>query len=421
MRRISSSNQTNNVQTVEKITLDESVASKKRIFFIVLFVCLGIGAFIYGFTHLGNNKKGWQRVVIEKYEYENCSYDFSFLYRFGTTKLGVNKEREQVLNLYKQLTTKAYRLLDRDNAYDSVANIYYINLHVNEDIVLEPMLYKALKSFADYNNREIYVCALSEHYDALIRIDSLEALSEVDPYTSEEVAAFFKKVAEFAADEHSVYMEFLPDYHMILHVSDEYLAYAKEHDIRSFIDFGWMRNAFIADYIADEMVKKGFTKGILSSYDGFIRNFSDTDESYELPIYLREENTVYPAVTLSYSGKHSIVMLRDYPVESFDSYRFLSLPDGSIRNCYINPVDGLGKVAAHDLILWSEQKNCKDILFEAMPFYLSDSSLPDDVAEQLLKAGIYTLISKEFTAFINDSSMLVKNLYHTGDIGFSVK
>ena len=421
MRRISPSNQNNNIRAVEKITLDEKVASKKRIFFIVLFVCLGVGAFIYGFTHLGNNKKGWQRVVIEKYEYENCSYDFSFEYCFGTTKLGVNKEREQVIDLYKQLTTKAYRLFDRDQSYEGLVNVNDINLHVNTELTLDPMLYEALKSFEDHGTREIYVCALAEHYDALIQIDTLEALSEVDPYTSKEVADFFKKVAAFASDEQAVSMEFLPDYRMILHVSDEYLAYAAEHDIRSFIDFGWMRNAFLADYIAEGMIAKGYTKGILSSYDGFIRNFSDTGDGYDFPLYLRNGNTVYPALTLSYEGEHAIVWLRDYPVETFDEFRFLSLPDGSIRNCYVNMEDGLGKAAAHDFVLWSKNGCCRDILFAAMPYYLSENKLADDTADKILQQNIYTLLSEDFTVRMNDSSMRIKTLYEEDGIAFSVK
>ena len=42
---------------VEKITIDERVFTKRRIFFIALFLCIGIGALAYGFTHLHGSEK----------------------------------------------------------------------------------------------------------------------------------------------------------------------------------------------------------------------------------------------------------------------------------------------------------------------------------------------------------------------------
>ncbi len=50
--------------------------------------------------------------------------------------------------------------------------------------------------------------------------------------------------------------------------------------IGSFIDFSWMRNAFIADYLAEGLAARGFGKGALTSFDGFARNLEQGGEDF---------------------------------------------------------------------------------------------------------------------------------------------
>ena len=73
----------NVTKPVEKITLDDRTVSKKRIFFIALFLCIGFGAFAYAFTHLGRSEKGWQKVTIDIGTEESSYYDFTLMYEFG--------------------------------------------------------------------------------------------------------------------------------------------------------------------------------------------------------------------------------------------------------------------------------------------------------------------------------------------------
>lgn len=420
MRRITPSNYNNRIpQTMEKITLDANVASRKRIFFIVLFVCIGLAGLVYGFTHLGGNKKGWQRITLDKYGVENCSYDFTFSYYLGSGKQSVNKERNRLIECYQRLTTHAYRVFDRDKLYEGIGNVCYVNQNVNREITVDPVLYQALLSFEQKGNREIYTCALSEHYDALIRIDSLSALPEVDPYSSEEVAAFFQTVAEFAADPEMVSLEFLSNNRLILHVSEAYLTYAKDNDIRSFIDFGWMKNAYIVDYLTENLCKEGFTKGILSSYDGFTRNFADLTEEYRYELYLRTEKGSFPAATLAYNGTGVFVNMRDYPLWSFDEFRFLSIPDGTIRNTYINPLDGRCEVSMHDMLTYQlgGDLSCSEIMLSAMPLYLCDS-VSREVAEAKLSAAEIGLVTEEEYKIIISGGLRVVSVLEREDVRF---
>ena len=96
MKRYYGSKQTL-AEPVEKITLDDHIVSKKRIFFIALFLCLGFGAFAYAFTHLGGSEEGWQTVTIDKIADVSSSYDFTFLYEFGKGKTSARRERNSLV------------------------------------------------------------------------------------------------------------------------------------------------------------------------------------------------------------------------------------------------------------------------------------------------------------------------------------
>ena len=54
-----------------------------------------------------------------------------------------------------------------------------------------------------------------------------------------------------------------------LHVSDAYQAYAAEMGYTAYLDFFWMKNAFLIDYLADTIRGEGYQLGIISSKDGF--------------------------------------------------------------------------------------------------------------------------------------------------------
>lgn len=59
---------------------------------------------------------------------------------------------------------------------------------------------------------------------------------------------------------------------MRLEVSEEYQNWMAENGYETYLDFYWMKNAFIVDYLADLMIENGYIRGAISSYDGFNRN-----------------------------------------------------------------------------------------------------------------------------------------------------
>ena len=377
--------QQNVSKPVEKITLDAKTASKWRIFFIALFFCIGIGSLIYAFTHLGNNQKGWQKVVLKEITVANSSYDFTFLYEFGAGGKRVSKEMKKVKGLYEKLCISSYRIFDRLEEYDGIRNLCYLNRHPNETVEIDPSLYAAFETFEREGGRMLYLGALTVHLEVLITSDSDEALAETDPYTNGEVMAFFQKTAAYAADEQSVNLELLGNNRVILHVSDEYLAFAKANDIVDFVDFGWTRNAVICDYIANGLAAEGYRHGILTSYDGFTRNFAGSDESYAYDLILANDGTADKRGTLTYQEAKSFVWLHDYVAAAYDRLgRVLTLADGKKRHTYLG-AEGLPQSALNDLVVWSPDGSCTKNALIASRYYIADT-WDATAAEQDLKS-----------------------------------
>lgn len=390
---------------VEKITIDERVFTKRRIFFIALFFCLGIGALAYGFTHLHGSEKGWQTVVLDKVTEESSCYDFTLLYEFGKTKKSTRKERSGLESAYRKLTSRAYRVYDRRKEYSGLGNLCTVNRHPNEEVEVEPELYAALETCLTYNERMLFMGALTEHVEAWIASDSEEALFEYDPYGNKEVADFFRQTAKYANDPEAVSLRLLGNNKVMLFVSGEYEEFAKANDIIDYIDFGWARNAFIADYLADSLSKQGYTHGILQSYDGFVRNFCEGDGTFRYALTLWSDGKGYDAGEMQYTGAKSIVWLHDYPASGAESeYRVLVLPDGRKRHTYLGR-DGFPESAVPDMLIWAEKCSCGEISARMARYYIADFWGSKEAEREAKSAGIGFLICTNGELFCNDDSV----------------
>ena len=390
---------------VEKITIDERVFTKRRIFFIALFLCLGIGALAYGFTHLHGSERGWQTIVPDKIGEESCCYDFTLTYEFGTTKKSARKERSSLEAAYKKLAKRAYRVFDRRAEYEEIGNLCSINRHPNEEVEVEPELYRALETCLSYEERLLFLGALTEHVEALLASDSDEALMEYDPYSNEEVMAFYRATAEYVNDPGSVSLELCGDNRVMLRVSPEYEAFAKANDIVDYIDFGWVRNAFICDYLADELTKQGFEHGILQSYDGFVRNFCKGDKAFRYALTFAVNGTAYSAGEMAYHGSMSFVWFHDYPASRAESeYRIMALADGKKRHTYLG-TDGLPESALADMLCWSQKRSCGEVAVLMARYYISDSYDSEKAVSEADQKGIGLLTCTDGDLFCTDAQM----------------
>lgn len=370
-----------NVKPVKKIELSEK-HFHIRLIVVILLIALAAGAFVYGIYSYFHVDEGWVKITAESSADINCSEDFVFLYNLGAGKNSAAADLSEITEIYTQATVKAYRLFNVDSGFDDVKNIYYINNHPNEIIQVDSVLYKAFKMLNEYENRYIFLAPLFEQYENMYYCTEDEQTKGYDPKQNDDIRKYFDEVLAYADSAEDISIELLGDGKIRLNVSEAYLSYAEENQIDRLVDFYWMKNAFITDYIADSLKGKGLTYGSISSYDGFVRNLDDSGEGYTFNIYDRVGNMVYGAAALEYTGEKSIVYLRDFAMNSKDASHYYEFSDGELRNPYISMDDGLCKASIENLTAYSQTESCAEILLTVSPLYIADEFDENSLLEE---------------------------------------
>ena len=185
-----------------------------------------------------------------------------------------------------------------------------------------------------------------------------------------------------------------------------------------YIDFYWMKNAFIIDYLADVMIQNNYTLGSISSYNGFVRNLDESGNSYSYNLYDREENTIYGAGVMDYTGAKSIVYLRNYRLTEVDDQYFYEFENGEIRNAYLDAADGKSKTSLNNLVCYATDQTCTQILLHMMPVYISDS-FDASALSAWVNEGIYSIYCADHTIFYNEDGLKIHDLYEKDGVTYT--
>ena len=375
------------------------VSEKTRIFRIICAVVLlviGVLALTVAFQSLLGKETGWQEVQFSSKE-RNCSEDFLFRYNFsgsGAEITAVNRKLEQI---YEDGCVKGYQLFTPDEGFDGVQNIYYVNHHVNEAVTVDPVLYGAFQKLE--GTPWLYLGPAYAHYYNIFYNADAYMVEALDPALSQEASAYLAEIAAFAADPEAIHLELLDNYRVKLHVSDAYLAFAEREEIEDFIDFAYLTNAFIIDYLADSLAEQGLTNGYLVSTDGYTRNL-DNENTYSFTIFDRDSNVIYPAGVMEYQGPASIVFLKDYSTAQSDLH-YRASGDHMIH-LFADPADGMYRTSTENLVSYSYNSGCADVALKMLPSFIgSQFSVPEDV---------FSVWCQDETIFYNDESIRVTNL-----------
>ncbi len=317
---------------------------------------------------------GWEEIKANATDTENCSGEFSLMYHLGTGETSLSKEKKAVAAVYTAACDTAHKLFSSTEAYEDVQNIAYINSHPNETVTVDPKLYQAFEQLENSGIRHPYMGPAYEIYNGVFNCREEHQTADYDPMQNDDLRAYYSEIAAFAADPETVHLELLGENRVCLKVSDAYLRFAEENETNRFLDLYWMKNAFIADFIAEQLTESGYTHGVLSSYDGFVRSLESADSTdFRFILFDRKGNTVYPAATELYSGRRSIVYLRSYPASELDMRHFYLLSNGEIRVPYLDIADGLPKASVGGLASSSKSAGCAEILLKILPGFVGDS------------------------------------------------
>lgn len=358
------------VPRVEHVELSERKV-RLRFVLVLVFLLIGALAIAFGVKSLTTAASGWQEIETNSSAETSVAGDFVLQYDLGASGVSASVEGRRVSALYTESAVQAYRAFSARESFDGIGNLHTLNAAAGETVTLEPALYDALELLESAGRREHYLAPLYEVYANLFSSDVDEHAAAFDPERDADTAEFFSAALAFVNDPDAVQVALLGDGRARLSVSPEYRAFAAEWGVENFVDLGWLRNAFAADFIADALIAAGFTRGTLSSYDGFYRCLDGSGTAYSCTVLDREGGTVYPAARMEYTGPMALVRLRDYPTVDLDAEHYYEYSDGTIRSCYISAEDGLPKAAVSDVLAWSPELSCGAVTVELLPLWLA--------------------------------------------------
>lgn len=395
---------------VQKVELSENHI-KLRIVLTVVFLVIGVSALVYGvLSFLGGGDGGWQEISASTSGENHCGGEFVFQYDVGGSGLSVRTEYRQLTDLYTETMIHAYQLFHTQSPFDGITNLYTINHHPGEALTVEPVLYEAFQMLEESGRRELYLGPAYVQYNNLFYCQSDEQTMEFDPFVNQEAATYYQELASYARDPESVRLELLGDNQVRLALSEDYARYAEEEGITDFLDFYWLRNAFIIDYVADTLAAQGFTRGVLSSYDGFTRNLDQRGIDYSYNLFDRQGQVIYPAGTLQYSRPISMVFLRDYPMNSLDAMHYYELESGEIRFPYVDVRNGLCRASLHNLVGYSYEESCAEVLLALLPAYIADNFDASSLQEWFGE-GIYSIYCQDGVIHPTEAGVTITGLY----------
>lgn len=362
---------------VEKVELPAR-PTWARVVAVLLLLAVGAAALSYGVFLLVAGEKGVQRIDAARAE-TSAVQDFVFLYDLGAGETSASNENRALSALYGSALNTACKALDAYAGYEGVNNLYTLNTHPNAEYTVDPVLYQALEQLQAAGDRTLYLGPMVELYDDVFACTDDAAAAWYDPAQSPEMARYYADVAAFASDPAMVDVRLLGDDRVMLFVAPEYARFAEENGVVHYLDPGWLQNAFIVDWVADAVAAAGYTRGQISSVDGFERLLDETAQA--------ENGAILAGHTLRIDGACALVTLRAAPYGAADAARYYTFADGTVLSLYLDPADGVCRAALPVLAGASRTAGCAAVALRLAPFFIADT-FDAEGADALAAAGI---------------------------------
>lgn len=396
-------------EPIERVEVHDGHA-RVRIILAALAVVIAVAAFACAIDALTRVDQGWREIEVSSSGEMNCSQDFTFSYYLGGSGISAAAELKAITALYTEATERAYRVFSAYEPCEESNNLYALNRSVNTPIQVDPLLYRAFEQVERLGSRYVYLAPVYAEYQSLFFCTEDWETQGFDPYQNEDIRLFVGQAAAFARSPADVRVELLGNSTLQLTASDAYLAFAAEYGIESLVDFFWMKNAFIIDALAQVMEDAGYNRGVISSYDGFVRCLSAPQLRYFFSLYDRPQGQqVCKAARLSYAGGTSLVSLRSFPLtpqKEIYSYQFA---DGTVRTAFVDLADGMSRSALPAMLATSHSAGCAETLLRLVPFYIADT-LDEAGLMTLAEQGIFPLYPLNGRIMASDSDVTLDDV-----------
>lgn len=416
MKRTAADRTANQPQPVERVNVNEK-GTKKRVVLLIVAILVALGAFGYGIGTLTNVETGWYVIEATSASEMNCAQDFVFRYDLGNSGISAAAENKALSMLYTEVTEKAYQIFNaRENSLP-YNNIYFLNRNINQPVQVDAALYNAFALSEETGSRYMYLGPAFQEYHSLFFCTEEWETEGYDPYQNEDQKAYLARIAAFACDPAHIQLQLMGDNTVQLNVSEEYQAFAKEYGIWDFLDLYLLKNAFIIDYLADTLQNAGYTRGVLSSYDGYTRCLSEQGFTYANPVYAPVDALhVTEAARVQYPGGTAVVQFHSMPLNTQKELYYFQFKNGDTRTAYLDEKDGLCKAAIPFLSVTGRERGCAEMALQLMPLYAAET-LDMHALQALEGEGIYPLYCDGNVIHITDPAMTAEAV----EEGFSIQ
>lgn len=386
---------------------------KRRLRIVILLLVLAVGFFSYGIISFMSRQSGWEQI----YTNENTpiSGEFNLQYNLGKN---ANADFRQVTLVYTDVLKKAYGIFGMEESR-IYKNVFYINHNLNKEIEIEPELYHVFERFEKHDNRSYLLAPIYSEYTKLFLCSEDYETVELNPFNNTELKTYFSEILSYVHDSNHVSLHLKGNNRIELVVSDEYLRFAEENGIESFVDFYWYRNAIITDMVVNELRSNGLTKGYITSNDGYAVRLDDSGDVFSTYIYDREDNVIRDVATMDYDKPLSMVSYHSYSLNDSLSDYYYQYSNGNTVSGYVDYEDGLSKGVLNDLVVYSYNSSCLDIVLDSVDCYVANE-LSAQTIEGLKNVGIYSVFTVNREIYHNDSTVKLKDLFDKNGIKYTL-
>ena len=312
---------------------------------------------------------GWQEIAPANPQ-TYAAQDFVLSYNLGAGQKSPKAELQALAPLYTKALDAAYRSLANEPV-EGVSNLYTLNTQPNTEVRVNELLYDALGQLEASGSRRMYYAPMADQYLALFACTYDEEAEQFDPTRNPAAAAFAAEIAAFAQDAASVRLVLLPEQTVRLEVSEEYLTYARENAVESFVDFGVLRNALLCDAVADALAAQGYENGVVSSLDGYTRNLCS--QEFALNIFDMQEGKAKNLGAVVYTGPAALVSFRAFPLGQDEAVNYFTYSDGTVVPPYLAE-NALSHTAASNLSTISKEGTVTALALKTLSAFTGDDA-----------------------------------------------
>ncbi len=382
---------------VESITLRDG---KHWRTWILVALLLAAGLFFLGrAVNLALTRQGGWTEIQARTGSPGCAQEFAFWYCLDQ-KNG-NAEYRALSTLYTDACERAARVYSSSEADSELGNLAALNSRPNQELSLEPELYRALEEIRDSGSRVLYLAPLYEYYTCLFFCEREEETLDYDPLRNPALAEEFGRIADFASDPGQIDVRLLGENRAVLSVSQAYLDYAAENGYACFVDLAWMKNAFILDDLARTVRDAGFRNGYIQSAEGYVCNLCESGESFSINVFDRAYGGDCVVAQMRYDRPLCFLPLHSYTNSPRRNDLYYELSDGEVRSVFVDPADGMPKTAGDDLLLWSDTLRCGELALRGGSVFVGGKLTP----EALDRLGCHFAFCEEKTLFCSDAQV----------------